>query len=217
MNRRVWGVLLLWLIAIVAFWAYAQWRDEGVTALIQRWLLAISEARWGPLVLFGLFMMRPLFLLPITILNAFGGFLFGPVWGLIYTLSATLLSSAIAYGIGRFFGGVKTVTANDRGLLQRLRERSFETVLIGRLTFLPGDLVNYGAGFVRVSFAGFMLATALGGLPGLLMTVLAGASIEGAFRFEGVTLRPAFLVISILLLLLSLTLAHYLRRRRPVG
>jgi uncharacterized membrane protein YdjX (TVP38/TMEM64 family) len=216
MNRRLWSVLALWLIAISGFWIYAQWQDAGVTELMQRWLLAISEARWGPLVLFGLFMLRPLFLLPITILNAFGGFLFGPLWGLIYTLIATLVSSAIAYSIGRFFGDASIATGNQ-GFLQRLRERSFETVLISRLIFLPGDLVNYGAGFVRVSFAGFMLATAVGGLPGLLMTVLAGASIEGVFRFDGITIRPEFLITSGLLLISSLLFAHYLRQRKLVS
>ena len=91
-----------------------------------------------------------------------------------------------------------------------------ETVLTGRLVFLPGDLINYAAGALRVSFAAFALATALGGLPGLAVCVLAGASLEGPFRFEGVRLNGWFLLASALVLGSSLALARWLRARRAL-
>jgi len=206
-----WLVLALWLVLIILFWIYARNGGEGVLALIQSWLGAIVENPWGPVVLLGIFMLRPLLLLPITILNAFAGFLFGPVLGLAYAVIATLLSSAIAYGVARFLR--VEPKGGSSGFIDNLRSRSFETVLIGRLIFLPGDLINYAAGFLRISFVAFMLATAVGGLPGLMVSVLAGASIEGQFSFQGLRIKPWYLVASVGMLIFSFGMSYILRRR----
>ncbi len=59
-----------------------------------------------------------------------------------------------------------------------MRDNSFETVLIMRLLFLPYDLVNYASGILRLRWLPFLLATALGSLPGTVSFVLLGASID---------------------------------------
>ncbi len=209
-NWRKRLVVALWLGVIGAFWGYAQWRGEGVVQVVQLGLRQVTDNPFGPVWLLGLFLLRPLLLLPITLLNVFAGFLFGPVWGLLYALSASLLSSAVAYGVARSFGAAPEQAGS--GFLERLRSRSFETVLTSRLVFLPGDLVNYAAGFLRISFVGFMTATALGGLPGLMVSVFAGASVEGQFTFSGVEVSPGYLLASAGLLVVSLGLSFWLRR-----
>lgn len=206
-----WLVLALWLALIIGFWVYAKNRGEGVLMLIQSWLEAIAGSPWGPVVLLGIFMLRPLLLLPITILNAFAGFLFGPVLGLAYAVIATLLSSGIAYGVARFLRVEPKEGSSN--LIQNLRSRSFETVLMGRLLFLPGDLINYAAGFLKISFMAFMLATAIGGLPGLMVSVFAGSSIEGQFSFQGLRINPWYVLASIGMLIFSLGMSYVLRRR----
>ncbi|MEZ4595105.1 MAG: hypothetical protein R3D55_28775 [Chloroflexota bacterium] len=49
--------------------------------------------------------------------------------------------------------------AEEAGTIQRytrrLRENSFETVLIMRLIFLPYDLVNYLSGFLKINWRAF--------------------------------------------------------------
>ena len=212
-HGQRWLVVGLWLAIITGFWVYAQARGEGVLPILGGWLRAIAANAWGPLLLLGMFALRPLLLLPITILNVFAGFLFGPVWGLLYALSATLVSSAVAYGVGRTLQSAPA-EAEMSDFVARMRSRSFETILTGRLIFLPGDLINYAAGFFRISFVAFMLATALGGLPGLLISVLAGASTEGQFTFQGVQINVWYLVASAALLGLSLGTSYLLRRRR---
>lgn len=208
------GVALgLWLLAIAAFWLYANIQEAGALALLQRWLQLLSVSAWGPVTLFGLFLLRPLLLLPITVLNVFAGFLFGPLWGLVYASLATLASSSLAYGLARYLSPPGRARLS-RGWVERLRSRGFETVLTGRLVFLPGDLVNYASGALRVPFGAFASATALGGLPGLLVSVLAGASLEGPFRFGGLRLNGWFLLTSALVLGSSLALSSWLRARR---
>lgn len=209
---QTWLVVVFWALGIAAFWGYAQVQGAGVTALLQNLLEGVARSPWGPFGLLAVFLVRPLLLLPITILNVFAGFLFGPVWGLAYALVATLLSSTLAYGVARVLK-VAPQTEAGTGFLDNLRTRSFETVLTGRLLFLPGDLINYAAGFFGISFTAFLLATALGGLPGLMISVLAGASIEGQFNFQGVRINLWYLLASVGMLIFSLGLSYWLRRR----
>ena len=98
--------------------------------------------------------------------------------------------------------------------LKTYKKNSFESILISRLIFLPGDLVNYGAGFLKVHYLSFLLATLIGGMPGMFMVVLAGAAIEGQFAAAELTVRKDYLLISTAILLFSLALSWWLRVKR---
>ena len=65
---------------------------------------------------------------------------------------------------------------------------------------------------MRVRWGHFITGNTLGSLPGVIALVLAGTSIEG-FEEGLPMLKPAVLISSILLLLLSLVLALVLRQR----
>ncbi len=210
MKARHWWLLALWFIVLSVFWVYVQRSDKSVSEILTFWLESLSTSPYSVLLLLGVYLIRPLLLLPITLLTVFSGFLYGAFWGTLYATLAMLASSSLAYVIGRFLSG-------DRIRLQttwmtKLRERSFETVLTSRLIFLPGDLVNYACGFLKISFVAFLFATALGGLPGLLVGVFAGASLE-TFSADGFKLNPWYIVASLLLLVLSLGVSRLLRRR----
>ena len=209
-------VLALWGAGLVAFWFATRTREGGAGAQLEGWLQAIATHPLGWLWLVGIYLLRPLLLLPMTILTVFTGFLFGLGWGLTYALVATSASASLAYLLARFLrlGG-----SSQRGaaFLDNLRSRAFETVLIARLVSVPGDLVNYTSGALRISFPTFFVATVIGGLPGMVAGVLAGTSIEGSFRFGGLRLNPWLFGASAALLLGNLVVAQALRRRRRRG
>ncbi|MCA9837782.1 MAG: TVP38/TMEM64 family protein [Trueperaceae bacterium] len=210
-------VLAFWLVFFISFWLYVNRSEQSATELLQVWLQGFSSSQFGPLLLLGIFIIRPVFLLPISILNVFAGFAYGPIWGSLYAVIATLISASIPYGMGRFFGTGFKPEQLETKLVRRMRERSFDTILLSRLIFIPGDLVNYAAGFLRISFIAFVLATALGGIPSLLMTTLAGASIEGQFAFTGLRLNIWYLVASGGLLIFSLLSSYVLRKRSDLN
>lgn len=210
MPRRLVYGLPIWLTLLAAFWLYVQRQEGGAVALIERWLAELSGDPWALVGLMAVFAIRPVLLLPITVLTAFSGFLLGPAWGTLYALVGVLVSASIAYLLARVLGAGR---APQGGWMTLLRERSFEALLTARLMMLPGDAVNYAAGALRIHFGAFVLATALGGMPGLLVGVLAGASVEGVFTFEGVRLHTGYLIASAVLLVLSLGASRLLRRR----
>ena len=155
---------------------------------------------------------------PSTLLTLLGGFLFGPL-GIIYTMLGGNLSALFAYGVGRYFGqGVLDEEENSsiiQNYTQRLRQNSFETVLVMRLLFLPYDLVNYAAGFLKISWKPFLAATAIGSLPGTISVVLFGSSfgtLEELMAGE-VQLNPVTLGISVVLILVSIGLSRVIKKR----
>jgi uncharacterized membrane protein YdjX (TVP38/TMEM64 family) len=211
-KRRHWLVLGCWIVIIIVFWFYVRQSGQSVTAILTGWLESLAESPYSFFLLLAVYLIRPLLFLPITLLTVFAGFLYGAVWGTVYATLATLVSCAVAYFVGRFLGSEKINL--QKGWLERLRERSFETILISRLTFLPGDLVNYAAGFLKISFVSFLLATAIGGMPGLLVGVLAGASLE-TFSATGFRLNPWYIVASLVMLVLSVVVSRLLRHNQP--
>jgi uncharacterized membrane protein YdjX (TVP38/TMEM64 family) len=207
-----------WLALVVAFWWYSHARDLSPLSLVDRLTDAAAGSTLGVVVFFGAYVIRPLLLFPTTLLIVAAGFIFGPLWGMLYGTLATLLSALVGYGIARLFGRrlAELTEPRTRGqrLVLALRQNGFEAVLLSRLLFLPGDLVNYASGFVGVRLRAFTLATALGSLPGLAGAVLFGASFEGDLAQMRPDVDVRLLLSSAGVLLGSLALSLYLRRRR---
>lgn len=208
--------LLFWAALIIGYQWYASVNDLSPLEVVQRLLDFMTTGLWGPLVYIGLYIVRPLILFPATILTLAGGFVFGPVLGVLYTILASNASSTVAYFVGRYFGEGLFKDDGSDGLIQRyarrMRENSFETVMIMRFIFLPYDAVSYLAGFLKIRYWPFILATALGSIPGTIAFVGFGASIE---RFDGAIpqLNPLTLGFSVAIFIVSLVLSRVFKKK----
>ena len=101
---------------------------------------------------------------------------------------------------------------NLQGYFDRMRKNSFETIFFMRLVFLPYDLVNYAAGFLKIRYLPFILATILGSLPGTVSFVLFGASSgldKGTPNFDW-----RIFAVSVLIFVASLLISRLLKRRQ---
>lgn len=203
--------LAVWLTVVAIALLVAAREGGGVGAVMARVLRYVGGSPAGILVLIGVYLLRPLLLLPVTVLTAFCGYLFGPWLGLLVAHAGGLLSAGVAYLVARLWRG--RPPAVPVPWLARMRDRTFETVLVSRLTFVPGDVVNGLAGALALPLRAFLAATVLGGLPGTLVGAFAGAGMQGGFEAGGVHLRPEFVATSLVLAAASLGLARLLRRR----
>jgi uncharacterized membrane protein YdjX (TVP38/TMEM64 family) len=208
--------LVFWLALIGAYQWYAHTNNLTPLEVIQNLLTFLTQGFWGPMVYIVLYAIRPLILFPSTVLTLAGGFVFGPILGVLYTIIASNVSSTIAFFVGRFFGEGLLKDDGSDGLIQRyarrMRENSFETVMIMRFIFLPYDAVSYLAGFLKIKFWPFILATALGSIPGTMAFIGFGASIES---FNGVLprLNPITLGFSIGIFIVSIALSRIFKKR----
>lgn len=219
-NSAKLTALTFWAALILGYQWYARSNHLSPFEAVQALLDFFSGSLWGPLVYILAYTIRPLILFPSTLLTLAGGFVFGPVLGVLYTIIASNLSSTIAYFVGRYFGEGLFKEDGSGGLFQRyarrLRENSFETVMIMRFIFLPYDAVSYLAGFLRIRFWPFILATALGSIPGTLAFIGFGASIE---HFDGSMprLNPVTLGFSIVIFFVSIMLSRIFKKHEGIS
>jgi uncharacterized membrane protein YdjX (TVP38/TMEM64 family) len=212
--------LVFWLALIVFYQWYASINDLTPLQVIQQVLEFMKNGLWGVLIYVILYAVRPLILFPSTVLTLAGGFVFGPFLGVLYTIVASNISSTIAFFVGHFFGEGLLKDDGSDGLVQRyarrMRENSFETVMIMRFIFLPYDLVSYLAGFLKIKYSPFILATALGSIPGTIAFVGFGASIES---FDGVLpkLNPVTLGFSVVIFIASIVLSRVFKKREGIS
>jgi uncharacterized membrane protein YdjX (TVP38/TMEM64 family) len=212
--------LAFWLALIGGYWWYASANELAPVESLQLLATFLTDSLLGGLAYAVIYVLRPLIFFPATLLTLLGGFLFGPVWGVIYVVIGSNGSALAAYFVARFFGqDLLQEQAGSQGFInryaQRLRDNSFETVLLMRLIFLPYDLVHYVAGFLRIDWRAFILATAIGSIPGTISFVLLGSSFGTLDELAAgqVQLNPWALGLSVVLIVGSLIVSRLLRRR----
>jgi uncharacterized membrane protein YdjX (TVP38/TMEM64 family) len=209
--------LALWIVLVGAYAWYAQVNQLGPLAAAGALIDILRTSTYGVIIYILIYALRPLVFFSAVLLTLLGGALYGPIWGVLIVIIGSNLSAMVAYGVGRYFGQGMLAGENSAGTVQRYAERmrnnSFETILIMRFIFLPYDLVNYLGGLLHINWRAFLFATALGSIPGTISFVLFGASIEGDFDGSLPTMNPWVLLISVALFLVSLGLSRYFKGR----
>lgn len=207
-----------WITVVVAWVLHLRASDQGPTESLQGAVDALDGMWWAAPAFVAVYAVRPLVLLPASLLTIAAGVLFGPVGGVAVAVVGANLSALVAFLVGRTFSPERLAAVGDgtEGFLarwsERLRRRGFATVIVLRLAFVPYDLVNYASGFLRIGVVPFLVATAIGSLPGTVAFVLAGASLDrldaGVDGLDGRVLAA-----SVALTAVSLVGARVLQRR----
>ncbi len=220
---RNWQKLMavaIWVVLIGGLVAYVNLNNLTIGDALTN-IVRLMQTPYGPLIYLLIYAVRPLAFFSATVLTLAAGSIFGPFWGVIFTILAANTSATVAYFLGRFLGTGVLDESQTTGVIHnyatRMRRNSFETILIMRFVFLPYDLVNYLAGFLRIDYKAFILATIIGSLPGTITFVLAGASVDINEVLMGQVnasvFNPWALAVSVLLFVSSLALSRYFKQR----
>ena len=217
-DRRRWArigiVVAAWAALAIGWLLYQRHTGLGTTATMQR-LIDNARGNWWAVAAFIVVSLaRPLVLFPATLVTVAAGMLFGPVAGIAVAAAGANGSALVSFHLARAISPAERADATTAVArwASRLRNNTFDAVLLMRLLFLPYDLVNYGCGLLRVRTTPFIVATAIGSLPGTVAFVLAGASIDDLSEGFGGIDTPT-LVASVLLIVGSLVVSRLLRGR----
>ncbi|APB33872.1 hypothetical protein GlitD10_1549 [Gloeomargarita lithophora Alchichica-D10] len=166
---------------------------QSVTQNLTHWVA--QAGMWGAGLYIGLYIVTTLALLPTTPLNLAAGLVFGPGWGLLWTVVGALLAAVVGFALARGVGQawVKRRLAKHWSGLSEYFQRRGAWVLfwVRLLPIFPYGLVNYGAGLVGISWRDYLLTLVPGTLVGVAPVVWLGSGLgagRGGWLWVGLAL-----------------------------
>jgi len=163
----------------------------------------------GPIIYVGIFVIRPLFMIPSFALFMGGGLAFGPILGPTYASFGAALGGAVGFWFSRKMGHEYAVKKLKLGAdLIDTTKFSFSMVfLLSLLPIMPVTVINYGAGLSTMKFKNYIVAHVLGITPRAF-----------AYGFFGSTLlemgSAKFRIGLLALMIIGIVTAYYRLRSR---
>lgn len=169
------------IVALVALWRFTPVSDyTDPSALVAR-LEALSAGPLAPLLVVAAFVLGGLVVFPVTVLIAVTGMMFAPGPALAIATTGVLLSAGATYFVGRALGRKaleKRMGRRTRDISKALADRGVIAVAALRmLPVAPFTLVNLVVGASRIGLVDYLIGTALGMAPGLVMLTLLGTQL----------------------------------------
>ncbi len=166
---------LLWPILASLGFYYMQSSDQNLTELAAALFGLMADTPYGIFLFLLVSALRPLLFIPTTLLLVMSGTFFGFGEGLILALIGSNLGAMMAYGVGYFFAGENT-KLNSRFPI--IKDHTFASVLLARLSFVPYDIISFGSGLLRLPFSPYFAATIIGNLFSTIAFATLGASFD---------------------------------------
>jgi uncharacterized membrane protein YdjX (TVP38/TMEM64 family) len=220
LPRRLAGLVMLTLtlIAMAIAWRYTPLRDY---LNLHSMVLLGSELREVPLTPLWImlaFVIGGLLMVPVTLLIAATGIVFGTFPGAWYAMAGALLSAAAGYIVGMLLGrdAVRRLMGKRISRLSvRIARRGVIAMIIVRtLPLAPYSVVNMVAGASHIRWRDYLIGTAIGMLPGILLTTTFADHLVMAIRQPSAQTLGVLLIIVLLLVGLAIAAGKMIRRQR---
>ncbi len=203
-------VLLLIIAAIVSvhLTGATQYLEEET---LRQWVR--SYGGLAPIIYMLIYTIAPSLFLPGLPITLAGGILFGPFWGVVYTIISATLGACVAFLISRYIARdwivSKLKNPKWKQLNQGVEHSGWKFVAFTRLIPLfPFNLLNYAFGLTKIKFMHYAVATFICMLPGCIAYIVFSSSLLDVLKGN---ISPAFIVGLFLVVLVSLIPLYYKR------
>jgi len=220
MPRRLIGVGMLAIaLALLALaWRWTPLREWINLASMVALARQLEDLPFTPIAVVGGYVVAGLAMVPVMLLIAVTGIVFGPVFGALYAIGGSLLSASVAYGIGHWLGREtvqKLVGTRINKLSKRIARRGIlAMVIIRMLPIAPFTVVNMVAGASHIRFRDYLIGTFIGMLPGIAMTVTFVHHLAEAVRNPSAGTMAVLVAVAATIILLAVGLQKLLKRRQ---
>jgi uncharacterized membrane protein YdjX (TVP38/TMEM64 family)/Fe-S oxidoreductase len=203
---------ILSLVFVIA--AISAIRFSGMTHYLEQDVLRQGIESYGalaPIIYMLIYTIAPALFLPGLPITIAGGILFGPVWGVIYTITSATAGACVAFLISRYIarGWIegKLKSPRWRQLDEGVERHGWKIVAFTRLIPLfPFNLLNYAFGLTKIKFLHYALATFVFMLPACIAFIIFSSSLLDVIRGK---ISPAFIVGLGLIIVVSLIPVFY--------
>ena len=156
------------VLVVIGFTLGAYFTRKGIHLTPESFkAFVLSLGILGPIIFIGIFIIRPLFLVPSIALFIGGGLAFGPLLGPTYASLGAALGGTVGFWFSRKMGHHYVMKKLKLGAdLIDSTKFSFSMVfLLSLLPIMPVTVINYGAGLSTMRFKNYIVAHILGITP----------------------------------------------------
>ena len=165
-------------------------RTSGVGQYLEPEKLRALFARFGvvaPLAYIAFYTVAPALMLPGLPISIAGATVFGPVWGVVYTIIGATSGACVAFLIARYAARDwverRLVGSRWNKLDSETAKNGWKAVAFTRLIPLfPFNLLNFAFGLTRIPFLHYAVATFIFMLPGTIAFVTFSSSLLGLLK-----------------------------------
>ena len=225
MEARAWRAVLVTVALFAAtaavFLVGKSALGLGAEARLEAWLGGLADTPWGlpaTVLLFtaAAFLGAPQFLLIAACVVAFG-----PWLGFLYSWTATVISAAVTFGVGRAIGA-RSLERFGGGTMNRMsrfvgRNAFVGSFIIRNVPSAPFVVVNMAFGVSQARFSSFLAGCMLGVLPKTALVAFFGGSVMTAVTGDGVWTSAILAGVGVAWLALMLVMRAVLERRARNG
>ena len=212
------GLALVVLLLVALVW---QMSPLGQTDRIVQSIEAVSERPWAPFAVIALFLVAECVVFPITLLVFATIAVFGGWAGAMLAMAGALASATVTYGAGRYLGAGplrRVIGPRTNRIRRALLSRGVMAVAAVRLVPLaPFTFVNLVAGASGLRFFDYIVGTAVGLTPGILVMSALGQQLAELFTNPsagGIALLALFVLLWVVM---GVGLQWLIARYRPVA
>jgi uncharacterized membrane protein YdjX (TVP38/TMEM64 family) len=188
MPRRliVSGMAAIMLVLLAMAWRWTPLRDWINLETLIAFARNLQALPVTGIAVVASYVLAGLIMMPVTLLIAVTGIVFGPIWGALYAIGGTLLSAAVTYWIGLWLGRDtvrRLLGPRINRLSRRIAKRGIVAMVVIRvLPVAPFTVVNVVAGASHIRFRDYLIGTFLGMCPGIVITVTFIHNLAEAIR-----------------------------------
>lgn len=209
----------VFLLCIIA--AIFAIRFTGATRYLEQDTLRGLIQGYGasaPVVYMLVYTVAPSLFLPGLPLTIAGGILFGPFWGVVYTITSATVGACLAFLISRYIARdwieKKLKSPRWSRLDKGVEKHGWKIVAFTRLIpIFPFNLLNYAFGLTRIKFSHYAITTFICMLPACIAFIVFSSSLLDVIRGR---VSPTFIIglgLVILVSLIPLFYNHYKARK----
>lgn len=180
-KRSLKPVLFIALLAA----AVAGVHLSGAAQYLQQEKLQALIGSYGalaPAIYILIYALAPVLFLPGLPITIVGGIVFGPFWGVVYTITGATIGASLAFLVARY-GARDWISAKLTGpkwekLDSEVAQHGWKVVAFTRLIpAFPFNLLNYAFGLTRVSFLQYAVTSFVCMLPGCIAFIVFSSSL----------------------------------------